>query len=63
MAAITKEKLIETIKDLPETFSLEDLFERLIFLQKIESGIEQSKSDQVLSTADARAKLSQWLLK
>jgi hypothetical protein len=63
MAAITKEKLIETIKDLPETFSLEDLFERLILLQKIESGIEQSKSDQVLSTADARAKLSQWLLK
>jgi hypothetical protein len=63
MAAITKEKLIETIKDLPESFSLEDLFERLILLQKIESGIEQSKSDQVLSTADARAKLSQWLLK
>ncbi len=63
MAAITKEKLIETIKDLPESFSLEDLFERLILLQKIESGIEQSKSDQILSTADARAKLSQWLLK
>jgi hypothetical protein len=63
MAPISKEKLIETIKDLPDTFSLDELFERLILLQKIESGMEQSKSDQVLSTADARAKLSQWLLK
>ena len=63
MAPISKEKLIETIKDLPDTFSLDELFERLILLQKIESGMEQSKSDQVFSTADARAKLSQWLLK
>lgn len=63
MAPISKEKLIETIKDLPDTFSIDELFERLILLQKIESGMEQSKSDQVLSTADARAKLSQWLLK
>ncbi len=63
MSPISKEKLIETIKDIPDTFSIDELFERLILLQKIESGIEQSKADQILSTADARAKLSQWLLK
>jgi len=32
---LTKEKLIETIKELPESFSVEDLFERIIFLPLI----------------------------
>jgi hypothetical protein len=63
MATLSKEKLIETIKDLPDSFSIEDLFERIILLQKIEIGLEQSKSGQVLSTGEARKKLKKWLLK
>jgi|688.fasta_scaffold05150_7 hypothetical protein len=63
MATLSKEKLIETIKDLPDSFSIEDLFERIILLQKIEIGLEQSKSGQVLSTSEARKKLKKWLLK
>ncbi|UXE65809.1 MAG: hypothetical protein KA713_15255 [Chryseotalea sp. WA131a] len=63
MATLSKEKLIETIKDLPDSFSIEDLFERIILLQKIEIGLEQSKSGQVLSTDEARKKLKKWLLK
>jgi hypothetical protein len=63
MATLSKEKLIETIKDLPDSFSIEDLIERIILLQKIEIGLEQSKSGQVLSTSEARKKLKKWLLK
>jgi hypothetical protein len=63
MATLSKEKLIETIKDLPDSFSIEDLFERIILLQKIEIGLEQSKSGQVLSTDEARKKLKKWLVK
>jgi hypothetical protein len=48
---------------LPDSFSIEDLFERIILLQKIEIGLEQSKSGQVLSTSEARKKLKKWLLK
>ena len=60
---LTKEKLIETIKELPESFSVEDLFERIIFLQKVEIGLEQSKNGQVHTTAEARERLKKWLLK
>ncbi len=60
---LTKEKLIETIKELPESFSVEDLFERIIFLQKVEIGLEQSKSGQVHTTPEARERLKKWLLK
>ena len=54
MGMLTKEKLMATISELPETFSMEDLFERLIFVQKIELGLEQSEKGQVVSTEEAR---------
>lgn len=31
---LTKEKIIRTINKLPDEFSIEDLFERIILLQK-----------------------------
>ena len=60
---ISKEKLIQTINDLPESFSIDDLFDRIIVLQKIEVGLEQSKSGQIHTTEEARKKLKKWLLK
>jgi hypothetical protein len=63
MTALTKEKIIEAIRELPDSFSLDDLFEKIILLQKIEIGLEQSKSGQVHSTEEAREKLKKWLLK
>ena len=60
---LTKEKLIETIQELPDSFSVDDLFERIIVVQKIEIGLEQSKSGRVHTTAEARERLKKWLLK
>ena len=60
---LSKEKLIQTIRELPDSFSVDDLFERVILLQKIEIGMEQSKSGQVHTTQEAREKLKKWLLK
>ncbi len=60
---LSKEKLIQTIRELPDSFSVDDLFERIILLQKIEIGVEQSKSGQVHTTQEAREKLKKWLLK
>ena len=45
---ITKEKLIETIKSLPDKFSIEEVLERIIFLEKVEEGLQDSKSDRVI---------------
>jgi hypothetical protein len=56
-----KSKLLETIQDLPEEFSVDDLIERLIILQKIEEGQEQIKSGRFTTESEAKQKLSRWL--
>ena len=58
---MTKEKVINSLKELPDEFELEDLFERLLFLQRIEEGIQQSKNGEVISEEEARKRLAKWL--
>lgn len=58
---ITKEILLRTIKDLPEKFSMDDLLDRIILLQKIDIGLEQSQAGQTNSTEQAKEKLKKWL--
>ncbi len=60
---LSKEKILQSIKELPDQFSTEELFERIILLQKVELGLEQSKNGQVLTTQQAKEKLKKWLLK
>jgi len=40
---LTKDKVIASIKDLPEKFSVDELIDRIIFLQKIDTGLRQSQ--------------------
>jgi hypothetical protein len=60
---LSKEKILQSINELPDQFSMEELFERIILLQKIELGLEQSKNEQVLTAPQAKEKLKKWLLK
>lgn len=60
---MTKEKLIQTIQELPDSFSVEELFDKIILLQKVEIGLLQSNAGQVVTTEEAREKLQKWLLK
>jgi hypothetical protein len=60
---LSKDKILQTVNELPEGFSIEELFERIILLQKIELGLDQSKAGNVLSTEQARERLKKWLLK
>lgn len=60
---LSKEKILQTVKDLPDGFSIDDLFERIMLMQKIDIGMEQSKAGQTVSTEEARKRLNKWLLK
>jgi predicted transcriptional regulator len=60
---MTKEKLIQTIQELPDSFSVEELFDKIILLQKVDIGVQQSNAGQVVTTDEAREKLQKWLLK
>ena len=57
---ISKQTLKEQIETLPDEFSIDDLVERLILIQKIESGLEQSDHDQVISEEELDKRISGW---
>lgn len=58
---LNKEQLIQTIKNLPESFSLDDLLDNLVLIQKVETGLEQSAAGETLTTEKAKQKLNKWL--
>jgi hypothetical protein len=46
---ITKSKLKEHIEKFPHEFSIDDLVERLILIEKIEKGNQQSLNGEIIS--------------
>ncbi len=62
---ITKEKLIETIKLMPEeTFeNIDVLWERIILLEKIESGIKNIEDGNVISDEEMKSVIQSWFKK
>ncbi len=58
---ITKEKLIDAIKKLPEGFTLEQVIEELILLDKIEKGVNDIDEGRIYSNKEAEKRLSKWL--
>ncbi|WP_299390242.1 hypothetical protein [uncultured Gelidibacter sp.] len=57
---ITKTKLKEQIESLPEEFTIDELVERLILIEKIESGYQQSESGNYVSESDLTTELEKW---
>lgn len=58
---ITKNSVLTTLKEMPERFSVDEFLDRLIFLNKIEEGLEDSRKGRVYTTTEARRKLKKWL--
>ena len=54
LAMITKDQVISSLKDMPDQFSIDELMDKLILLQKIEKGLEQSKAGEVYLTGEAK---------
>lgn len=57
---LTKTQVINSLKEMPEQFSIDELMDKLILLQKIETGLSQSKKDEIYSTNEAKELLKQW---
>jgi len=58
---LTKERIIEAINDMPNTFSVDDLLDKIMLIQKIEIGLEQSQAGSTFSTNEAKERLGKWL--
>jgi hypothetical protein len=58
---LTKTKVKEHLKDFPEEFSLDQLVEKLIFIEKLEERIKESEDGKTLTEEEFNAETSQWL--
>jgi predicted transcriptional regulator len=56
----TKQKVIKAVQSLPENASYEDAMERLLFLAKVEKGIEQADAGQTVSHDKVKQKMKRW---
>ncbi|MEW6086934.1 MAG: hypothetical protein AB1498_01350 [bacterium] len=61
MTALNKEKIINSLSDLPEKTTIEEAMERLYLLAKIEKGINQADEGQCVSHEQAKEKMKKWL--
>ena len=57
---ITKEILIASLQDLPEKFTLNELFDRAILLEKVDRAMAEVAAGNVYTTEEARQKLREW---
>ena len=57
---ISKAKLKEQIKLLPEEFSIDELEDRLILIEKIEEGEKQSLNGDTISSEEMDKEIEKW---
>jgi predicted transcriptional regulator len=55
-----REKVMETVKEFPQEFELEDLIERLVFVEKIEKGLEQIKEGKTVPHEQVKELIKKW---
>ena len=53
---LNKNKVLRTLENLPETFSIEEIIDQLVLLQKIELGLEQATNNETVSTEEAKSR-------
>ena len=58
---ITKQKLKEHIDKFPDELSIDEVIDRLVFIQKLEERIEQSKNDETISEEELNNEMGKWL--
>jgi len=56
-----KEKVIEDMERLPEDASIEDAMERLLFMAKVERGIQQADAGQTIPHSQVKERMAKWL--
>jgi hypothetical protein len=57
---ITKTQLQESLDKLPEKFTLDELMDKVILIDKIERGNEQSEHGDTLSEEELDIEMAKW---
>ncbi len=57
---ISKEAVLTALRDMPERISVEELFDKIIYLYKIETGLAQSARREGISFEELQQKRKSW---
>ncbi|RZJ46591.1 MAG: hypothetical protein EOO19_10215 [Chryseobacterium sp.] len=57
---ITKEKLQKQIDEFPDEISIDEVIERLIMIEKIETRIQESENNETISEENLKTEMEQW---
>jgi predicted transcriptional regulator len=58
---LTKEKVKKTIDRLPDSFTVDQIVEELVVLDKIEKGLKDVEEGKIYSTQQVKDQLKKWL--
>lgn len=57
---LTKTDVIKTLNHFPEVFSIDDLVDEMILLDKIEKGIQDANTGRVISESELDKRIEEW---
>jgi len=57
---VTKEKVLSAVNEMPNEVDLDELFERLIFVEKVENGLKQAKEGKGISHEEVKKLVQEW---
>ena len=57
---MTRDKAIDTIKELPKEFELDALIERLLVIEKVEEGLDQLKKGKTVTHEKVKELTKKW---
>jgi hypothetical protein len=58
---ITKTQLISTLDNLPENLTIDQIIDHLIFVEKVQKGIDDSEKGRIFTSDEAKKRLDKWL--
>jgi|NOAtaT_6_FD_contig_51_5267703_length_505_multi_5_in_0_out_0_2 hypothetical protein len=58
---LTKTQIIDSLQNMPNKMTLDEFFDKMIFIDKVQSGLNDSKNGKTLTKEQAKKKLSKWL--
>jgi len=59
---ITKEKLKKHIEKFPDEMSIDELIDRLVFVEKLENRISQSINGETISDEELKIEMEKWFV-
>jgi hypothetical protein len=57
---MNKDKVLEAVGDLPQNFEFDVLLEKLIFIEKVEQGLQDIKNGDTLTHEEVLQEVKEW---